>query len=96
MIIDWIMGAWRWLAIIAAVAALAWLHGCQTGVEREKARQAALTAKAVEKARKADQSAAAVVAVRKDEVERGNEEARKAADGSDDPLKTALDSLRGS
>jgi len=37
MLINWFLGIWRWLAIIAAVASLAWLHGCQTGAQREKA-----------------------------------------------------------
>jgi hypothetical protein len=94
MLLTWFLGIWRWLAIISAVASLAWLHGCSTGVEREKDRQAVITAKAVERARKADQNAAAAVSAHKNEVERTNDEARKAAIGSDDPLKAALDSLR--
>jgi hypothetical protein len=89
-----VLGAWRWLAIIAAVASLAWLHGCQTGAQREKAAQAAQTAKAIEKARRADQSAAQAVSKAKQEVEKSNADAKAAAAGSDDPLKAALDSLR--
>ena len=89
-----VLGAWRWLAIIAAVASLAWLHGCQTGAQREKAAQAAQTAKAVERARKADQSAAQAVSKAKQETEQSNADAKAAAAGSDDVLKSAFDSLR--
>jgi outer membrane murein-binding lipoprotein Lpp len=94
MVLSWFMGIWRWLAIIAAVASLTWLHGCQTGAQREKAAQAAQTAKAIEKARKADQSAAQAVSKAKQETEQSNADAKAAAAGSDDPLRAGLDSLR--
>jgi Tfp pilus assembly protein PilE len=94
MVLSWFMGIWRWLAIIAAVALCSYVYGCQTGVQREKAAQAAQTAKAMERARKADQSAAQAVSKAKQETEQSNADAKAAASGSDDPLKAALDSLR--
>src|SRR3546814_19729354 len=54
---------------------------------------------ASDRVRDADKAAARkgadVAAQTKTAVEKGNDDARKAADGSDDPLRDAFDSLRG-
>ena len=81
--------------VMLALLAGSWGHGCQTGVERERERQALITAKALEKARVADSEAAEAVVDTLDEVEQEIEDAREAADASDDPLAAILDSLRG-
>lgn len=54
----------------------------------------AITAKTSERASDAAADATEAVADTKGRVEQENEDARNAADGSDDPLRAALDSLQ--
>lgn len=53
-----------------------------------------ITAQVIEASASASIAAVEAAAVAKSEVEKQNEQARKAADGSDDPLKSGLDRLR--
>ena len=55
---TFLTGNCRWLAICAAVAAVAWLHGCSTGKDMVQARLAAANLKAEQEARRADSLAA--------------------------------------
>src|SRR3546814_19725084 len=95
---DWVADdPWRLFVIGSAVLAVLWwradaradrLQGDLTDL-REASERVADADKA------ADQKASDVAAQTKGKVEDGNERARAAASGSDDPLKRGLDSLRG-
>ena len=74
---------------------LAYCEGRKDGKASERAAQAIVDAKATVKAREADAKAGVAVDATKADVEAGNERARDAAAGSDDPLKSALDNLGG-
>ena len=52
------------------------------------------TAQVIEASASASIAAIEAATVKKSEVEKQNEQARKAADGSDDPLRAGLDRLR--
>lgn len=104
MIYAFIMNAWgrvlslppkvrMGLLIALACVALLTVHKCavREAVEADRAAQAA---KVLEQARGADEASRGVVDGVKTEVERKNEESRKAADGSDDPLRAGLERLR--
>lgn len=69
-----------------------WLRAHDKGVA-EGDRNAA-NVEATTTARKADEGAHAASRGKSDEVQHGNENARKAADDSDDPLASGLHSLR--
>lgn len=91
--------AWAWKAIGGTAVVLAlivafnlWLSAHDEALinEHERALQEAIT-KATEAA---EDDAAGVVAETRTETEKSNADARNAANGSDDPLRSALDSLR--
>jgi len=95
---DWIADdPWRLFVLISAVMAVLWWRADA----RADRLQDALTAlrEASDRVRDADKAAgqkgADVAAQTKTAVEKSNDDARKAADGSDDPLRDAFDSLRG-
>jgi|GEM_PF-4956701 hypothetical protein len=87
---------WAWIALAIVIAAIAfgiWLSG-----EKQKAVEAdrsAGKAEAVSTARTADEAAHGAAQGKSEDIEHGNEQAREAARGSDDPLADALRSLRG-
>ncbi len=94
-----ILGKWKlYLALAGALVlthGLAYCEGRKDGKASERAAQAIVEAKAAVKVRKADAKAVEAVEATKADVEAGNQRARDAAAGSDDPLKSALDSLGG-
>lgn len=77
---------------IAALAALWWAYGA--GQDAKQAEWDKFTRKAEQAAREADRAAGEAVTETINEVEAGNAKAREAANGSDDPLRSAFDSLR--
>ena len=84
-----------WYAL--GVLALLWFvysHGESVGYDKRDAEYDEAARIAAEKAREADAAAAGAVDQSKSEVEQGNEHAREAANGSDDPLRDGLNSLR--
>lgn len=101
-------GLWRYLAadwhrmaftaLIALSAFLAWRLAAIDGDRdawRTKARAYEAASKAIKEAdKRADDAAVKVAAETKGEIDAGNERARAVADGSDDPLRSGLDSLR--
>lgn len=92
--IAWTQASAWWIGVCAALASLAWLHGCHTGVTHERDRNALAAARALEQAREADAAATKAVARTLNEVEAKNERARDAASNSDDPLGDAMRELR--
>jgi Flp pilus assembly protein TadB len=84
---------WRWAAVALAAVLLFQLGQC-SGADRERARQAQIEAQAAKNARKRDEAAGAAVRREQDDVRESNQRARDAAAGSDDPLRSFLDSLR--
>ena len=80
-------------AVWALSLALVRCDALEDGKRAERAAQAIVEAKAQETARQADAKAGATVEATKADVEAGNQRARDAAAGSDDPLKSALDAL---
>lgn len=92
-----IIGRWKLYAGIAALAVLAcslsYCKGRSDGVAIERAAQAKAERKQAEKARKADAEARKAQDATVDAIEAENDRAREAAQGSDDPLKAALDVL---
>ena len=104
MIGLWLSSAWAflkrvpWQIYAGGVALLlgvgAYCAGDSNGYARRHAEQLEIERKALEKARGADAVAGETVKQSTDEVEQENDEAREAASGSDDPLKSGLDSLR--
>lgn len=108
MIMAFLSGAWAkvlgftrflpwqaWAAIgFVLVVGLSYCAGDSNGYDRRDAEQAEIERKAAEIARDADSDAGSAVDQTKSEVEQGNEDARNAADGSDDPLRDGLNSLR--
>lgn len=99
---------WRYLAadwhrmafavLIALSAFLAWRLAAIDGDRdawRTKARAYEAASKAIKEAdKRADDAGAKVAAETKGEIDAGNERAKAAADGSADPLRSGLDSLR--
>ena len=87
--------AWVWVAF-ASVAAIwmAYNAGISAGEAQERAKWEEAARKATERAREADSAATGAINETIETVEQGNEQARQAASGSDDPLRSALDSLR--
>ena len=86
-----------WLAVCAALLAclpVAYCKGHGDGENAASAEYEAAARKAVERAREADTAAGETVTETRNEVENGNERARNAANGSDDPLRDGLGSLR--
>ena len=82
-------------AIAAAIALLLIYNtGRNHGEADVQAAWDAATRAAIEQAREADDSAHEAIDNTRTEVEAGNAQARDAANGSDDPLRSALDSLR--
>lgn len=76
----------------AIAAALWWAYGA--GQDAKQAEWDEFTRKAEQAAREADSAAGEAVTETINTVEAENAEARNAANGSDDPLRSALDSLR--
>lgn len=82
--------------IAAAALLLVWIDGRaydrgyseREAIAQEQARQAQ------ERANEAAQDASETVTETRNEVEQGNAQAREAANGSDDPLRDGLNSLR--
>ena len=84
-----------WYAL--GTLALLWFvysHGKSVGYGQSEAEHAEVARKAAEQAREADAVSGSVVDQSKNEVEQGNERARDAANGSDDPLRDGLNGLR--
>ena len=97
-IVNAVLSRWQLsLGILAALVlshTLAYCEGREDGSNAEKIKQAEVERKAIEEARKRDEAAGAVVRKEQDDVEEKVQRARDAADGSPDPLKSFLDSLR--
>lgn len=99
---------WRWVTadpvrivialLIVVCAFLCWRLSSVDGDRdkwRDKAGEYEAAAKAVAEANvRASKAGVAVAAETKGQVEDGNERAREAAGGSDDPLRVGLDELR--
>jgi hypothetical protein len=86
-----------YLAIAAALVAVVMVARCDAyndGKRAERASQAVAERKAAERARKADADAGKAVDETRATVEAGNQRARDAAEGSDDPLRDGLGALR--
>lgn len=92
--LAWVQASAWWLGACLVLSSLAWVHGCHTGVDQERARDAANQVKVLGKAREADAAADAKGDTTRAEIEAGNERARDAAKNSDDPLGDALRELR--
>lgn len=96
-ILAGLLGMPRWLKIalgaVAVVGLVFLLHKCAVR-EAVKADRSAANAEAATTARDADERAEEAGNRTTEEVEDGNDRAREAADGSDDPLGDALRSLR--
>lgn len=86
---------WQVYAALAIIlTAWAWgNHRYSEGVADNEAKHAEIARKAAEKARKADGVARDTVDGTKGRIEAENDAARKAAEGSDDPLRDAMRSL---
>lgn len=83
-----------WAAL--AIVLVAWLwgnHRYSQGYDDRSAEYAEIARKAAEKARNADEAARGTVDGTKGRIEAENDAARKAAEGSDDPLRDAMRSL---
>lgn len=78
-------------AALAAVAFLTWLHFHDRAVIREH--EARIDAQVAEITRLADKAAKAEAERVKGEIEAGNDRAREAASGSDDPWRDGLEEL---
>ena len=93
-----ILGRWKLYAAIAGALvlshSLAYCEGRKDGKAAERATQAIVEAKAQETAREADAKAGEAVSQTKADVEAGNQRARDAAVGSDDPLRDGLGALK--
>ncbi len=93
-----ILGRWKLYAAIAGALVmthgLAYCEGRSDGKRIERAAQAKIEASAAQKARKADADAGKAVEETRATVEAGNQRARDAAEGSDDPLKSGLEALK--
>lgn len=85
---------WHYLAAVAALLLTAWTwHKLAVrGAVRADREQAASTA--LQTARDADAASVGAREAARNEVEQANDEARDAANRSDDPLAAALDALR--
>lgn len=82
-------------AIAAAIALLLIYNtGRNHGEAETQAAWDAATRAAIEQAREADDSAHEAIDNTRTEVEAGNAQARDAANGSNDPLRSGLDSMR--
>ena len=99
-LLDGVVGFLPRLKVYAAIGAvwalslaLVRCDALEDGRRAERAAQAIVEAKAQETAREADAKAGDAVEATKADVEAGNQRARDAAAGSDDPLKSALDAL---
>ncbi len=95
---DWIADdPWRLFVIVSAVLAFMWWRADARADRLQDAltdlREASERVRDADKA--ADRKGADVAAQTKGKVEDGNERARAAAGGSDDPLRAGFDSLRG-
>lgn len=88
-------GAWGIVIALAALAlwwAYSWAYG--NGRDDERARWGAASAKVIAADVKADTVALDTAATTKGQIDDGNERAKQAASGSDDPLAAGFDSLR--
>jgi hypothetical protein len=86
-----------YLAIAAALVAVVMVARCDAyndGKRAERASQAVAERKAAERAREADADAGKAVDETRATVEAGNQRARDAAEGSDDPLREGLGALK--
>src|SRR3546814_8043626 len=95
---DWIADdPWRLFVIVSAVLAVLWWRADARADRLQDALMA--LREASERVRDADKAAARkgadVAAQTKTAVEKGHDDARKAAEGRDNPLRDAFDSLRG-
>ena len=84
---------WYVVSGLLLLAATAWAFDGR-GYDRRDAEQAEIERKALEVAREGDAVAHDAIDQATDKVEQENEEAKAAADGSDDPLRDAFDILR--
>lgn len=80
------------LAVLALYAAYSWAW--DKGRDAERARWEAASAKIEAADKVADEKGLAVAGETKKDIDDGNERARQAAAGSDDPLARGLNSLR--
>ena len=97
-IITAIMARWQIaagvLALIIATHTLAYCEGREDGRNAAEAEAALVRQKALQRAREADSAATGASERTSENVEAGNQRARDAAAGSDDPLRAALERLR--
>jgi hypothetical protein len=84
---------WCGIAVVAGLFIL-WNVAGNAGEARVEAEQADTARKATERAREADNAAGKATDDTRNDVEQTNDQARDAADGSDDPLRDGLNSLR--
>lgn len=86
-------GIWVAIALAALIGGFAlWLaNEKRDAVEADRARS---NAEALARARGADEAGLARTGQEREAIEAQNEEARRAAEQSDDPLKAGLDKLR--
>lgn len=86
---------WAWGAILIAAGILAFIvwdiFDDKAAVSADRGESKAVV---TGRARKADETAHGAAQGKIKQVEQSNEQAREAADGSDDPLKSAFDELR--
>lgn len=92
-----LIGLPRWLKL-AGIGALAviLLYGAHRLAVRDAVSddRQAVAVEVLERNERAGEAAQATLEAHKTEVEQVNDDARKAASGSDDPLRAGLDSLR--
>lgn len=82
------------LAVLAGLLYLAYAWAWDRGRDSERARWEAAAAKIEAADAKADAAGTVTAAETKGKVDAGNERAKQAAAGSDDPLAAGFDSLR--
>lgn len=80
------------LALIVAFGVWLWFRAHDRAVIREHERE--IVEEVRERTDRGNAAATEAAAETQDKIEQENDDARKAADGSDDPLKSALDRLR--
>lgn len=88
-------GAWGIMLLLASLALWwAYNHAYSNGKHDERAKWEAASAKIIEADAEADTVALETAATTKGQIDDGNERAKAAAAGSDDPLAAGFDSLR--
>lgn len=84
-----------WIALALLTIALVWLWFRQHDAKVIERHEAATKAQVTEKASEGAAAGQKAADDTKAQIEQENNDARKAADGSDDPLRAALGRLRG-